>query len=284
MNIFERFFGNVSFKTDAEIDLMQDAAKVVSDTLAMLADEIKPGIQTIRLDRLAETFIRDHKAIPAFIGLYGYPNTLCTSINDEIVHSIPGNRELRDGDIITIDCGAIMHQFYSDQAYTFGIGEISEDKKRLITVTYECLILGIEQMKSYYKVGDISYAIQQHAIRNGYQIVEELVGHGIGRKIHELPQIPNYGQKGSGAILLTGFVLAIEPMLTHGSSRILKLDDGWTIVTRDGMPSAHFEHNIAIRNGKSIVLSNFSKIEVVLTRRGYFKPQDFVSYENPIIY
>ncbi|MCO5251755.1 MAG: type I methionyl aminopeptidase [Candidatus Kapabacteria bacterium] len=284
MNILEKFFGNVSFKSDAEIDLMQDSARIVSDTLAMLADEIKPGIQTITLDRLAETFIRDHKATPAFIGLYGYPNTLCTSINDEIVHGIPGNKELRDGDIISIDCGAIMHQFYSDQAYTFGIGEISDDKKRLLTVTYECLILGIEQMKSYYKVGDISFAIQQHALRNGYQIVEELVGHGIGKKIHEFPQIPNHGQKGSGTILVTGFVLAIEPMLTHGSSKILKLEDGWTIVTRDGLPSAHFEHNVAIRNGKATVLSDFSKIESILTRRGYFKPQDFVSIENSINY
>lgn len=284
MNIFERFFGDVNFKTDEEIELMKEAAKITSKTLAMLAEEIKPGITTFHLDRLAESFIRDLGAVPAFIGLYGYSNTLCTSINEEIVHGIPSDRILEEGDIISIDCGAIKNQFYSDQAYTFGIGEISEEKKRLITVTHECLTLGINQIKPYYKVGDISYAIQEHARRNGYSIIEELVGHGIGRKIHEFPQIPNHGKKGSGTMLLSGFVLAVEPMLAFGSPKIRKHSDGWTISTLDGAPSAHFEHNIAIKNGKTVLLSDFSEIERVLDKRAYFKPQNYLSDLNPIGY
>lgn len=284
MNIFERFFGNVSFKSDTEIAQMRLSSKIVSDTLAMLANEIRPGITTLRLDSLAEEFIRSKGAIPAFLGLYGYPNTICTSINEEIVHAIPSHRVLREGDMLSIDCGAIMNGFYSDQAYTFAIGEVSDSIKRLITVTYQCLGFAIEEMRPYHRVGDISNAVQSHAERNGYGVVRELVGHGIGRKIHEKPQIPNHGRKATGAILLSGFVLAIEPMLTMGTYQTRKLNDNWTIVTQDGLPAAHFEHNVAIRNGKTELLSDFSDIEKTLLSRGLFIPIDFSSTEKSIIY
>ncbi len=284
MNIFERFFGNVSFKSDNDIEQMKIASRIVSDTLAMLASEIRPGITTLRLDAFAEEFIRSRNAMPAFLNLYGYPNSICTSINEEIVHAIPSQRALQEGDILSIDCGAVVNGFYSDQAYTFAIGEVSESKKRLITVTYQCLGFAIKELRPFRRVGDISHVVQSHAERNGYGVVRELVGHGIGRKIHEKPQIPNHGRKATGTMLLPGFVLAIEPMLTMGTYHTRKLLDNWTIVTQDGLPAAHFEHNVAIRNGITELLSDFTKIEKTLKDRGLFIPIDFNSIKQAILY
>ena len=233
---------------------MRRAGKVVKDTLCMLEAYINPGIETIELDRLAEAYIRSQGAIPGFKGLYGFPATLCISVEDEVVHGIPGKRILKEGEIVGIDVGSIVDGYYGDHARSFAVGEIDEAHKKLMSVTKESLIKGIEQAKPGNRIGDIGHAIQLHAESNGYGVVTELVGHGIGTKLHEDPQIPNYGQKGSGPKIKEGMCFAIEPMINMGSAEVFTKSDQWTICTVDGKPSAHFEHTITItKNGAEIL-------------------------------
>tara|TARA_B110000259_G_C13889189_1_gene352221 strand:+ start:45 stop:845 length:801 start_codon:yes stop_codon:yes gene_type:complete len=247
-------------KSKDEIELIRESAQLVSKTLGMLASEIKPGITTLQLDSLAESFIRDHQAIPGFLGLYDFPNTLCISPNSQVVHGIPNNNILKDGDIISIDCGVLKNEYYGDHAYTFEVGEVDEKIKALLKSTKESLYKGISQFKIGNRVGDVGYAIQNYNELNGYGVVRELVGHGLGKEMHEKPEMPNYGKKGTGKKFLNGMVVAIEPMINMGTSKINQLDDGWTILTSDNLPSAHFEHNIAIIDGKPNLLSTFDFI------------------------
>lgn len=258
----------VSILSDAEIGLVRESSLLVGRTLAEVAKRIRAGVTTAELDELAEQFIRDNGAVPGFKGLYDCPSTLLISVNEAVVHGLPGKNELRDGDIASIDCGVLMNGFYGDSAYTFCIGEVREDVKKLLRVTQECLRLGIEQAVAGNRVGDIGYAIQHHAESHGYGVVRELTGHGVGRKLHEGPEVPNFGRRGHGPKLQEGMALAIEPMINMGSKEARQLEDGWTVVTRDGKPSAHFEHTIAVKLGKPEVLSTFSYIEDVLKQKG----------------
>jgi methionyl aminopeptidase len=254
----------INLKTKEEIELMRESALLVSETLAMLAAEIRPGITTLHLDRMAEMFIRDHKALPGFKGLYNFPNTLCTSVNEQVVHGIPNDKPLKEGDIISVDCGVLKNGFYGDHAYTFAVGEIAEDVKQLLEVTKKSLYLGIEKARTGNRIGDISHAIQQYTEKFGYGVVRELVGHGLGRQMHESPEVPNFGKRGKGPLIRNGLVIAIEPMINMGTRKVRQLNDGWTIVTADGKPSAHFEHDVAVINGKPEILSTFDYIEKVL--------------------
>lgn len=258
----------VNRKSEEEIELVRKSSLLVGKTLAEVARMIAPGVTTGALDRMAEEYIRDNGGIPGFKGLYGCPSTLLISVNEQVVHGLPGDRALMDGDVASVDCGVLMNEFYGDSAYTFLVGEVAPEVRTLLTVTKECLALGIEQAVANQRTGDIGYAIQHHAEAHGYGIVRELVGHGVGRKLHEAPEVPNYGRRGHGARLNEGMVIAIEPMVNMGVKEVSQLDDGWTVVTRDGKPSAHFEHTIAIRAGKAEVLSTFSYIEDVLKERG----------------
>ncbi len=250
----------IHIKTREEIELMRESALIVSKTLGMLASEIKPGVTTLYLDKLAETFIRDHGAIPGFLGLYNFPNTLCMSPNAQIVHGIPNDTPLKDGDIISVDCGSLKNGFYGDHAYTFEVGEVDEATKKLLQITKESLYLGIAAFKAGNRVGDVGYAIQRFTEKEGYGVVRELVGHGLGRIMHEDPEMPNYGSRGKGKQFKEGMVVAIEPMINMGTHRIKQLRDGWTILTADNKPSAHFEHDIALVDGKPELLSTFQYI------------------------
>jgi len=247
-------------KTREEIELMREAALVVSKTLGEVAKAVKPGVTTLELDKIAEACIRDQDAIPGFLGLYDFPNTLCMSPNSQVVHGIPNNTPLVEGDIISIDCGAIKHGFYGDHAYTFAVGEIATETKKLLQVTKESLYVGIKQLKVGNRVGDVGYAIQKYCEDHGYGVVRELVGHGLGRVMHEDPEMPNYGKRGRGKKFIEGMVVAIEPMINLGTQRIKQHRDGWTITTQDGKPSAHFEHDVAILDGKPEILSTFAYI------------------------
>ncbi|MBM3936197.1 MAG: type I methionyl aminopeptidase [Sphingomonadales bacterium] len=254
----------IHLKNSEEIECCRLAADLVSSTLGILAPYVKPGITPLELDRIAEIYIRDMGGIPAFKGLYGFPNTLCISPNDQVVHGIPNNQELCDGDIVSIDCGVKLHDFLGDQAFTFAVGSVSESTTRLLRITRECLDLGIAQAKSGNRIGDISHAIQQHAESAGYGVVRELVGHGLGRQLHEKPEIPNYGKKGHGIRLADGMVLAIEPMINAGTKSIRHEQDGWTVRTADGSLSAHYEHNIVLINGQCTVLTTFRYVDEAL--------------------
>ncbi|MBV1888020.1 MAG: type I methionyl aminopeptidase, partial [Urechidicola sp.] len=247
-------------KSKEEIELMREAALVVSKTLGMLASEVKPGVTTLYLDKLAEEFIRDHKAIPGFLGLYDFPNTLCMSPNAQVVHGIPNDKPLQEGDIISIDCGAIKNEYYGDHAYTFAVGEIKPEVEKLLKITKESLYVGIRELKVGKRVGDVGFAIQQYCEAQGYGVVRELVGHGLGKTMHEDPEMPNYGRRGRGKKFVEGMTVAIEPMINMGTKRIEQLEDGWTILTKDRKPSAHFEHDVAIVNGKPELLSTFAYI------------------------
>ncbi|MEO1010858.1 MAG: type I methionyl aminopeptidase [Bacteroidota bacterium] len=270
----------VHIKTREEIALMRESALIVSKTLGMLAAEIKPGVTSLYLDGLAETFIRDHKAEPGFLGMYDFPNTLNMSPNAQVVHGIPNNTPLEDGDIISVDCGVLKNGFYGDHAYTFEVGEVSEETRKLLRVTKESLYIGIREFKLGNRVGDVGYAIQHHCESHGYGVVRELVGHGLGKKLHESPEMPNYGKRGRGKKFVEGMVVAIEPMINKGTRRIKQLRDGWTILTADGEPSAHFEHDVALVDGKPELLSTFQYIYDALGIKSNeeveFRKQDLV--------
>jgi methionyl aminopeptidase len=254
----------VFLKTDEEIELIRESSLLVGKTLAEVAKHIKPGVTTLQLDKIAEAFIRDHHAKPGFKGYGGFPNSLCTSVNEAVVHGIPNNVPLKSGDIVSVDCGVLKNGFFGDSAYTFEVGEVSEEIKKLLQVTKECLEMAVNAAVEGNRIGDIGFACQTHAEEHGYGVVRELVGHGLGKDLHEEPQVPNYGKRGNGMKLKKGMVLAIEPMINLGKKEVKQLKDGWTIVTSDGKPSAHFEHDVAIAKGQPIVLSTFEYIEEVL--------------------
>ncbi|NCX95911.1 MAG: type I methionyl aminopeptidase [Chitinophagia bacterium] len=252
----------IVFKTNAEIELIRKSALMVSATLTEVAKFLKPGITTKSIDQLAETFIKDNKGIPSFKGYHGFPGSLCISINNVVVHGIPGTTLLQDGDIVSIDCGVYMNGFHGDSAYTFAIGNVQEATLRLLRITKESVLKGTAQAKENNRVGDISYAIEQYCAReNGYGVVRELVGHGVGKKLHEDPQVPNHGKRGDGKKLKEGIVLAIEPMITLGTRDVYTLKDDWTVVTKDGKPAAHYEHTTAVRKNGGELLSSFAPIE-----------------------
>ena len=250
----------IKYKTREEIELMRESAQLVSKTLGMLAPKIVPGAIPLELDKMAEEFIRDHGGEPGFLGMYGFPNSLCMSPNAQVVHGIPSKAPLKDGDILSVDCGVYMNEFYGDHAYTFAVGEVDADTQRLLADTKESLYVGIREVVVGNRIGDIGAAIQEFTEARGYGIVRELVGHGLGRKMHEEPQVPNYGRRGRGKKIQEGLVIAIEPMTNLGTHRIKQLKDGWTILTADGKNSAHFEHDVAVVDGKPEILSTFQYI------------------------
>lgn len=256
----------IIYKTAEQIELIRQSAQLVSKTLGEVAKIVKPGVKTIELDRLAETFIRDNGGVPAFLNFHGFPYSLCISPNDQVVHGFPGEHVLTEGDLISVDCGVVLNGFYGDSAYTFAIGEVSDEVKSLMRVTQECLIKGVEKAVVGMRVGDIGFAVQQHAEAHGYGVVKELVGHGVGAKLHEKPEVPNYGKRGSGAKLEEGMVIAIEPMINAGKAGVKFWKDGWTVSTVDGKASAHYEHTVAVRKGVPDVLSTFSYVEEVLAK------------------
>lgn len=257
----------IFYKTDEEIEILRESCLLVGKTLAEVAKLIEPGITTNKLDAVAEEFIRDNGAIPGFKGLYGCPSTLLTSVNEAVVHGLPTDKPLESGDIVSIDCGVFMNDFYGDSAFTFEVGEVSDEVKELLKVTKEALYIGIEQAVTGNRTGDIGHAVQSHAESHKYGVVRELVGHGLGRKLHEGPEVPNFGNRGRGKQLKKGMTIAIEPMINMGVKGVRQLSDGWTIVTKDGKPSAHFEHDVAIREGKADILSSFEEIEKVLENK-----------------
>lgn len=261
------FGRRVRIKTAEEVELIRKSSLLVGKTLAAVAGHIQPGVSTLELDAVAEAFIRDHGAEPGFKGYGGFPNSLCTSVNEAVVHGIPNDRPLHEGDVVSVDCGVLMNGFYGDSAYTFAVGEIAPEVQRLLDVTKECLDLAIEQAVVGKRIGDIGWACQTHAERNGYGVVRELVGHGLGKELHEAPEVPNFGRRGNGPRLVDGMVLAIEPMINLGRREVVQESDGWTIVTADRKVSAHFEHDIVVRSGKAEVLSSFEAIEEVLNKR-----------------
>lgn len=250
----------IILKTGEEIEFMRGANRLVGMTLGELSKHIRPGITTLQLDRIAEEFIRDHGAIPTFLGYGGFPNSICTSINENVVHGIPDNKPLQEGDIISVDCGAKLRGFCGDSAYTFCVGAVSEEVKTLLRITKESLYKGIEQAKEGNRIGDIGAAVQAYCEKHGYSVVRDLVGHGIGREMHEAPEVPNYGRRGTGPLIKNGFCIAIEPMINIGGKKVVFENDGWTVRTKDRKPSAHFEHTIAICNGKADILSTFEFI------------------------
>jgi methionyl aminopeptidase len=254
----------ITYKSAEEIELIRESSLLVGKALAEVAKIIRPGITPLELDRRAEEFIRDSNAIPAFKGYGDFPNTLCVSPNEQVVHGIPNDTPLKEGDIISIDCGALKNDFYGDHAYTFPVGEIAAETQKLLEVTKASLYEGIKAFKKNNRVGDVGYAIQNYCESYGYGVVRELVGHGLGRVMHEEPEMPNYGKRGRGKKFADGMVVAIEPMINMGTQRIKHHSDGWTITTRDNRPSAHFEHNIAMVDGKPELLSTFAYINEAL--------------------
>ncbi|MCU0434137.1 MAG: type I methionyl aminopeptidase [Bacteroidia bacterium] len=254
----------IQLKTQEEIELIRQSSLLVGKTLAEVARHIRPGVTTLHIDGIAETFIRDHGGVPAFKGFHGFTGTLCTSVNAEVVHGIPGKYEIKDGDVVSVDCGVILNGWYGDSAYTIPVGEVKPEVLTLLRVTKESLYKGIEKVAAGNRLGDVSEAIQSHAEKHGYGVVRELVGHGIGRNLHEPPEVPNFGRRGSGPKLAEGLVIAIEPMINMGTKSVRHERDGWTITTADGKPSAHYEHTVALLGGKAEILSSFEEIEQVL--------------------
>ncbi len=255
----------VYLKTDEEIELLRESNMLVAKTLAEMAKLIKPGITTLELDKVAETFIRDHNGVPGFLNYQGFPNSICTSVNEQVVHGIPNKEALKDGDVVSIDCGVLLNGFFGDSAYTFEVGEVDEKVKKLLQTTKEALYKAIEVARVGNRIGDIGYAVQSYCEAQGYSVVREMVGHGIGRKLHEPPEVPNYGRRGNGIKLRAGMVIAIEPMINLGKRFIVIGDDNWTVSTVDKSMSAHYEHTVAIRKNGVDVLSSFKFVEEVLT-------------------
>lgn len=251
----------IYYKTEEEIDLIRNSSLLVAKTHAEIAGLIKPGVSTLELDEIAEDFIRDNGGIPAFKGYNGFPNTLCMSPNDQVVHGIPNDKYLEDGQILSVDCGVVMNGYYGDSAFTYEVGEVDIQIKQLLKVTKESLYKGIEMASVGNKLGDIGYAVQKYAESFGYGVVRELVGHGVGKNLHEAPEVPNYGERGEGILLKEGLVIAIEPMINLGKRGVVQHNDGWTITTIDNKPSAHFEHTIVVRKEKAEILSSFKEIE-----------------------
>ena len=255
----------VSIKSEEEIELLRESNLLVGMTLGEIAKHIRPGITTLELDRIAEEFIRSHGAVPGFLNYDGYPYTLCISLNEVVVHGLPSEKcILKEGDIVSVDCGTLKNGFYGDSAYTFEVGKVSDEIHELLETTKESLYKGIEKAVAGMRVGDIGYAVQSYCEARGYAVVRELVGHGVGRDMHEEPPIPNYGRRGQGVLLKEGMVIAIEPMIARGERYVYLDDDGWSVRTRDGKPCAHFEHTIAVRKGKADILSSFEYVERVL--------------------
>ena len=259
----------IYLKTEEEIELMRAANQLVGKTLAEIAKFIAPGVTTLELDKVAETFIRSNGARPSFLGYSGFPNSICTSINEQVVHGIPSSYELKEGDIVSVDVGTVLNGYNGDSAYTFCVGNVKEETRRLLKITKESLYKGIEMAIAGNRIGDISSAIQRYCEQHDYSVVRELVGHGIGKEMHEAPEVPNYGKKGYGPLLRNGMCIAIEPMINMGTRNVVFEKDGWTVRTRDRKPSAHFEHTIAIHNGKPEILSTFEYIEQVLGEREF---------------
>jgi len=253
-------------KTDEEIGLLRKSNMLVSRTLAEVARLIKPGVSTLYLDTVAESFIRDNGGIPAFKGYGGFPNTLCTSVNDEVVHGIPSGYTLQEGDIVSVDCGVILDGWYGDSAYTFPVGEIDNSVRRLLEFTKASLEEGVREAIAGNRIGDVSYAVQAKAEGGGFSVVRELVGHGLGKKLHEPPEVPNYGRRGAGPKMEKGLVICIEPMINIGRKETIQMKDGWTIRTLDGKQSAHFEYAVAVDKGKADVLTSFDLIEEILNK------------------
>lgn len=256
----------IHLKTEAEIELLRENNLLVSATLAEVAKHIAPGVTTRELDKIAEDYIRSHGALPGFLGYQGFPNTLCMSVNEQVVHGIPSDKPLEKGDIVSVDCGTFMKGFYGDSAYTFAVGEIDQSVSDLLRVTEEALRKGVAQAKPGNRVGDVAAAVQEHAESNGYSVVRELVGHGLGRKMHEEPEVPNYGARGRGPLLKAGMVICIEPMINMGSRYVVFEKDGWTVRTKDRKPSAHFEFAVAITKDGPDVLTDFGVIEKALNK------------------
>ncbi len=262
----------IHLKTPEEIEYIRKSSLLVSQTHALLVEYIKPGVKTSRLDEIAEQFIRDNGGTPAFKGYRGFPATLCISMNEQVVHGFPSDREIKDGDILSIDCGVCKDEFYGDSAFTFPIGEIPAEIKKLLQVTFNSLYLGIEKAVTGNRVGDISFAVQKYCeIDHRYGVVRDLIGHGVGRNLHEEPDVPNYGKRGKGPMLQEGLVIAIEPMINLGTYQVRTLPDKWTIVTKDGKPSAHFEHTVAVKRGKADVLSDHNLIFEAIKKSEYIK-------------
>lgn len=258
----------IYLKTDEEIELLRKANLLVSGTLAEIAKIVRPGITTLEMDALAEQYIRDNGAVPTFKGFPNpngpaFPASICTSVNDVVVHGIPDSVPLKEGDIVSVDCGTYVDGFCGDSCYTFCVGEVAPEVKTLLEVTKRSLYLAIEQSNAGNRLGDIGFAVQSYCERNGYGVVREFVGHGIGHEMHEDPQVPNYGSRGTGKQLKNGLCIAIEPMITMGSNKLRMLPDRWGVVTSDGKPAAHFEHTIAIHNGKADIMSSFEEIEKI---------------------
>ena len=255
----------VYLKTDEEIELLRISNQIVSKTLAEMAKMIAPGVTTEDLDKRAEEFIRDHGAVPGFLGYGGFPKSICTSVNEQVVHGIPSKKAvLKEGDVISVDCGAYINGYHGDSAYTFAVGEVKPEVLKLLETTKKSLYLGIEQAVEGKRLGDVGYAIQSYCESKGYSVVREMIGHGVGRSLHESPEVPNYGRRGNGIMLKSGMTIAIEPMINLGRRHIIFENDGWTTRTADLKPSAHFEHSVAIRKGKADILSTFEYIEEVL--------------------
>lgn len=252
---------SIILKTDSEIALMREANLLVGKTLGELSKFIRPGVTTLELDTIAEQFIRAHGATPTFLGYGGFPNSICASVNEHVVHGIPNNKPLKEGDVVSIDCGTTLNGFCGDSAYTFCVGEVSSEVIALLRTTKESLYKGIEAAVENARIGDIGNTIQSYCESKGYGVVRELVGHGIGRQMHEAPEVPNYGRKGTGPLLKNGMCIAIEPMINMGSKNVVFENDGWTVRTKDRKPSAHFEHTVAIINGKADILSSFDFID-----------------------
>jgi methionyl aminopeptidase len=258
--------GAIIYKGNEEIELIRKSSLLVGKTLAEVALHIKPGITTAKLDEIAEAFLRDHGALPSFKGYHGYKATLCISINEEVVHGVPGSRVIKEGDVVSVDCGAYMNGYHGDSAYTFPVHVSDASLLQLLSRTLHSLELGIEKAIAGNRIGDISAAIQEYAERHGYGVVRELVGHGIGKTLHEKPEVPNYGKKGAGVLIKQGMTLAIEPMINMGTKNVKQLGDGWTVITQDKKPSAHFEHTIAITETLPDVLSSFVEIEKSISK------------------